>query len=95
MLWRRVDLTRNRCPIWTTFINYRVASTKWIRRVEPRKIHFGDLQRYVFSPDYMPQRGPHGEEELFFFEEKGTALNSNASLRVADFAKMQTNSRKS
>lgn len=59
------------CPVWTAFINYRVASRKWIRRAEPRKIHLGDLQRYVFSPDYIPQRGPNGEEEIFFSDKKG------------------------
>ena len=63
-----------RCPVWTAFINYRVASVKWCHQAESRKVHLGDLQRYVFSPDYVAQQGPNGVEEIIFVEAKGDAL---------------------
>jgi hypothetical protein len=66
-----------RSPIWTAFINYSIASRKWSKVVEPRKIHIYDMNRYIFSTDYQPQVGPRGEHELLFLDSSG----KNASIR--------------
>ncbi|MCJ1250242.1 hypothetical protein MMC30_007468 [Trapelia coarctata] len=43
-----------------------MISRRWMHRVEARKVHLRDLERYVFSYKYKPQLGPHGEHELCF-----------------------------
>jgi len=58
-------------PVWTAFINYKMISRRWMRRVEPRKVYLNDLERYVFSYTYKPQLGPHGEHELCFRDAAG------------------------
>ena len=68
-----------KCPIWTAFINYHVASlqhdaTPWLCLAESRKVHLRDLHRYIFSSDYTPQYGPNGEHELWFKESRGEAF---------------------
>lgn len=42
-----------------------------MRKVGPKTIHLADLQRYVFSSEYVPQLGPGGEHELVFLKTEG------------------------
>jgi hypothetical protein len=58
-------------PIWTAFINYKMMALEWNKLVEPRKVHLGDLNPFVFSHDYVPQLGPGGEHELLFEHSRG------------------------
>ena len=58
-------------PVWTAFITYQIQSSSWMRRSQRRNIHLRDLQRYIFSSEYMPQFGPGGEHELSFLDSKG------------------------
>lgn len=60
--------------MWTAFINYRVASRRWIQRIEPQKISLGDLPRYIFLDSYNAELGPNGEADLYFEDEKGIAF---------------------
>lgn len=57
-----------RTPVWTAFITHHVSSRRWMRKVGPKTIHLADLQRYVFSSEYVPQLGPGGEHELVFLK---------------------------
>ena len=58
-------------PVWTAFITYQIQSRSWMRRSQRRNIHLRELQRYIFSSEYMPQFGPGGEHELSFLDPKG------------------------
>lgn len=62
---------RYRTPIWTAFITHHITSTTWLRRRNPKVIHLRELNRFIFSPVYRPQYGPHGEHELHFTLEDG------------------------
>jgi hypothetical protein len=55
-----------RCPVWTAFINYKIASRSWMRRHDAKKVHLADLTRHIFAYNYTPQLGPGGEHELYF-----------------------------
>jgi hypothetical protein len=43
----------------------------WIWRPEPHKVHMGDLDRYVFTDDYIPQLAPSGAHEIYFKHPQG------------------------
>lgn len=61
-----------RTPVWTAFITHNVCSSRWMHRFGSKTIHLADLQRYVFSSEYVPQLGPGGEHELVFKKIEGT-----------------------
>lgn len=42
-----------------------------MRKAGPKTIHLADLQRYVFSSEYVPQLGSGGEHELVFLKTEG------------------------
>ena len=42
-----------------------------MRLAETRKVHLGDLNRYIFSFDYTPHYGPNEEHELCFDKSSG------------------------
>lgn len=60
-----------RTPVWTAFVTHHVTSSRWIREVGSKTIHLADLQRYVFSSEYVPQLGSGGEHELVFMKAEG------------------------
>ena len=53
-------------PVWTAFITHQIVSRDWLKIASQRVIHLGELKRYVFSPDYTPQRTSRGEAVLNF-----------------------------
>lgn len=57
-----------RKPIWTAFITHQILSPTWMSRDSPRVVHIADLQRYIFTEEYNPQRTPEGAHELTFIE---------------------------
>lgn len=42
-----------------------------MRKYDPKTVHLGDLQRYVFTSEYNPQLAPGGEHELVFTKTEG------------------------
>lgn len=67
-----------RQPIWTAFVNYRIAHRHWMVSREAGKVLLRDFTRYVFAyPDeYTPQLCATGEHELCFAEQRGEFLLS-------------------
>ena len=64
-------------PVWTAFINHRIAMPLWAVLVEPGKVHINDLQRHIFTSDYQPQMGPMGGSEIVFEQKKGELPRMN------------------
>lgn len=58
------DLKRK--PIWTAFITHQILSPTWMSRDSRRVVHLADLQRYVFTEEYNPQKTSTGAHELTF-----------------------------
>ncbi|CAD6593939.1 MAG: hypothetical protein ASARMPRED_008234 [Alectoria sarmentosa] len=58
------DLKRK--PIWTAFITHQILSPTWMSRDGPGVVHLAELQRYVFTEEYNPQKTPTGAHELTF-----------------------------
>ncbi|KAF6239034.1 hypothetical protein HO173_002906 [Letharia columbiana] len=58
--------TLKRKPIWTAFVTHQIISPTWMSRDTPGVVHLADLQRYVFTEEYTPQRTPTGAHELTF-----------------------------
>ncbi|CAF9905509.1 MAG: hypothetical protein GOMPHAMPRED_003234 [Gomphillus americanus] len=71
-------------PVWTAFINYKISAFKWIKRVEPHKIHLADLPRYIFIDDYSPHMGSNGEHEIHFDNAEDTERFAKAIEDLAD-----------
>ena len=42
-----------------------------MRKADSRTIHLTELQRFIFTTEYSPQKGPGGEHELRFDESEG------------------------
>lgn len=61
----------DRKPIWTAFITHQILSPTWLSRDSPRVVHLADLQRYVFTEEYNPQKTPSGAHELTFISSAG------------------------
>lgn len=57
-----------RKPIWTAFITHQILSPTWLSRVSSRVVHLAELQRYVFTDDYNPQKTASGAHELTFID---------------------------
>lgn len=69
-----VLIPSDRKPIWTAFITHQILSPTWMSRDSPRVVHIADLQRYIFTEEYNPQRTPEGAHELTFIEPAGTCF---------------------
>lgn len=55
-----------------------------------RVVHLADLQRYVFTEDYNPQKTPAGAHEFTFIESSGTVSSlKNMYLLDADVSRCQ------
>lgn len=59
-------------PIWTAFITNQIRDAAWARRDGPRVVLLADLQQFIFTTDYSPQKAPTGEIELTFSDSRGT-----------------------
>ena len=62
---------RDRKPVWTAFITHQILSPTWLSRDSPRVVHLADLQRYIFTEEYNPQKTPSGAHELTFIGSAG------------------------
>ena len=62
---------KHRKPIWTAFITHQITSSTWMSRVGPRVIHLAELNRHVFTDEYVPQRTHTGAHELNFIQTRG------------------------
>ena len=62
------DTDIGRTPVWTAFITHLISSRtwKWRDSHSPKTVYLADLQRYIFTEEYVPQLGPDGEHELRF-----------------------------
>ena len=74
-----------RKPIWTAFITHQMLSPTWLSRDSPRVIHLADLQEYIFTEEYNPQRTSTGQFELTFIHTEGKAPILVLLIVYADF----------
>lgn len=55
------------CPIWTAFITHHVTSPTWLRwSKNSYTVYLAQLQRHVFSSEYVPHMAANGEHFLDF-----------------------------
>ena len=64
-------LKRN--PIGTSFITHQINSPTWLSRDNPRVVHIVELQQYIFTEEYDPQKTTPGAFDLTFIMHRGTA----------------------
>lgn len=76
-----------RKPIWTAFITHQILSPTWLSRDSPRVVHLADLQRYIFTEAYNPQKTPSGAHELTFI---GSADAAEFVKNIKELVKKQT-----
>ena len=67
---------KTRKPIWTAFITHQIMSSIWMSRVSSRVVHLAELNRHVFTDEYIPQRTQTGAHELTFIHTRGMKLLS-------------------
>ena len=60
-----------RKPIWTAFITHQITSSIWMSRDSRRVVHLAELNRHVFTDEYLPQRTHTGAHELTFIHTSG------------------------
>ncbi|KAI4131417.1 MAG: hypothetical protein LQ347_002997 [Umbilicaria vellea] len=70
-------------PVWTAFITYQVRSIRWMQRIGPRTIQLADLNRYIFTDEYVAAVGPNGRPELTFLEAEDANDFWEAIVKVA------------
>ena len=63
-----------RKPIWTAFITRQIHIPGWVSRDSKRVVLLADLERFIFTDEYSPQRTSTGESELTFILSSGTTL---------------------
>ena len=61
----------NRKPVWTAFITHQITSSTWMSRDSRRVVHLAELNRHVFTDEYLPQRTHTGAHELTFIHTSG------------------------
>ena len=66
----------DRKPIWTAFITHQILSPTWMSQHGARVVHLNELQRYIFTEEYNPQKTPTGKHELTFIKTMGTSFVS-------------------
>ena len=47
---------------------------EWVSRVSARVVHVAELEQFIFTNDYSPQRTSTGGSELIFIERLGITL---------------------
>ncbi|KIW37552.1 uncharacterized protein PV06_10199 [Exophiala oligosperma] len=58
---------KHSCPIWTAFITHHVTSPTWLRwSKNSYTVYLAQLQRHVFSSEYVPHMAANGEHFLDF-----------------------------
>ena len=67
---------KHRKPIWTAFITHQITSSIWMSRVSRRVVQLAELNRHVFTDEYVPQRTHTGAHELNFIHTSGMVLYS-------------------
>lgn len=70
-----LDGELERVPIWTAFITNQIRDPAWARRDGPGVVILADLQHFIFTTDYSPQKLSTGEFVLHFAIPSGTALD--------------------
>ena len=68
---------KHRKPIWTAFITHQITSSIWMSRVSRRVVHLAELNRHVFTDEYVPQRTQTGAHELTFIHTSGMSFYSS------------------
>lgn len=66
-------LQRN--PMWTALITHQMDSPTWLSRDSPRVVHIVELQPYILTEEYDPQKTTPGAFDLTFIMHRGTAPN--------------------
>ena len=61
-----------RKPIWTAFITHQVYTPTWASRASSKIVVLADLQQFIFTADYDPQKTSTGKYELDFTSSSGT-----------------------
>ena len=79
-----------RKPIWTAFITHQILSPTWILRDSPKVFHLADLQQYIFSEDYIPERTLKGQFVLTFIGSAGKHQSLLASYLDTNTIRCQT-----
>lgn len=64
-----------RVPIWTAFITNQIHDPEWARHDSPSVILLAELQPFIFTTDYSPQKASTGEFKLAFVVSSGTTLD--------------------
>ena len=59
--------------MWTAFITHQMLSPTWLSHDSPRVVYLADLQQYIFTEEYYPQRTLSGHFELAFIGSEGKA----------------------
>ena len=68
---------KHRKPIWTAFITHQITSPRWMSHDSPRVVHLAELNRHVFTDEYVPQRTQTGAHELTFIQTRGMYFYSS------------------
>ena len=61
-----------RTPVWTAFITHQMRFPGWASRDRLRGVLLADIQQFVFTTDYNPQKTSSGAFRLTFITPSGT-----------------------
>lgn len=62
---------KKRTPVWTAFITHQLRAPAWASYGGPGAVVLADLQQFIFTTDYNPQRTSTGKAELAFIKTTG------------------------
>ena len=60
-----------RMPVWTAFITHQIRVPGWASRDIQRVVLLADIQQYIFTTDYVPQKTSSGAFKLTFIISSG------------------------
>ena len=61
-----------RKPIWTAFITHQIYTPTWASHASSTMVVLADLQQFIFTTDFDPQKTSTGKYELDFTSSSGT-----------------------